>query len=146
MDKSSSNMKLDDTLPSECVPWTEGYSLEFLLGLEIFHEHYGTGTVYAVDDELVSCCVCFKGVIHIELSALNFKGLKKPWHINTKRIDESFAEYQASIDKLQKDLETAKQTVEDLQLKPRWGDILKVILAPSDVAIVLTDEDSPTIH
>lgn len=139
-------MTLDDTLQSECMPWIEGYSLEFLLGFEIFHEHYGTGTIYAVDDELVSCCVCFKGAIHIELSALNLKGLKKPWHVNTQRIEESFAEYQTSIDILHKDLETAKSKVEDLQLMLRWAEILKVIIAPTDVAIVMTDRDSQTVQ
>ena len=89
------------TNTAHCMWWSQQYSLEFLLGVELFHERFGTGKVYAVDDERECCCVCFKGAIQIEIAASDLQHLKQPWHVNVQEIGERFLQYQASIDNLE---------------------------------------------
>ena len=139
-------MTLDKVLPYESVPWADGYSLEFLLGVELFHEHLGTGRVYAVDDEQLTCSVCFKGMIHIKLHALSLNGLKRPLHVDTDELQKRFSEYRTRVDTLQRNLTAAKREVDDLESKLRWMSIFKVCFAPEDVAILITANEVQPIH
>ena len=131
---------------AESEPWPEPYSLEFLLGIALFHERYGTGLVWAVDDERECVSVCFKGVIHMEIFAAGLGGLKRPWHIDMPTIRKVFANYRTTVDSLQKSIDATKQSLEDLQQTKRWEEILSVILAPPDIAIILQTETVALQH
>jgi hypothetical protein len=126
--------------------WPEPYSLEFFLGIALFHERIGTGQVWAVDDERECLSVCFKGVIHMEIFAPGLGGLNRPWHIDMPAIQKAFANYRATVDSLQKTIKATKQSLEDLQQTKRWDEILNVILAPSDIAIILQTETNELQH
>ena len=132
------------TNTAHCMWWSQQYSLEFLLGVELFHERFGTGKVYAVDDERECCCVCFKGAIQIEIAALDLQHLKQPWHVNVQEIGERFLQYQASIDNLEERLGDARQNLEVLKSQHRWAVAQSVINAPEEVAIILkSTKDQP---
>ena len=132
------------TNTAHCMWWSQHYSLEFLLGVELFHERFGTGKVYAVDDERECCCVCFKGAIQIEIAASDLQHLKQPWHVNVQEIGERFLQYQASIDNLEERLGDARQNLEVLKSQHRWAVAQSVINAPEEVAIILkSTKDQP---
>ncbi len=132
------------TNTAHCMWWSQQYSLEFLLGVELFHERFGTGKVYAVDDERECCCVCFKGAIQIEIAASDLQHLKQPWHVNVQEIGERFLQYQASIDNLEERLGDARQNLEVLKSQHRWAVAQSVINAPEEVAIILkSTKDQP---
>ena len=132
------------TNTAHCMWWSQQYSLEFLLGVELFHERFGTGKVYAVDDERECCCVCFKGAIQIEIAASDLQHLKQPWHVNVQEIGERFLQYQASIDHLEERLGDARQNLEVLKSQHRWAVAQSVINAPEEVAIILkSTKDQP---
>lgn len=135
-----------NTNKSHGMPWTEQYSLEFLLGAELFHERFGTGLVFAIDDERECCCVCFKGAITVEIAASDLQSLEQPWHVNLQTIHERFAQYQADIDNLQERLVDAKQNLNTLKSEHRWTAAQLVINAPEEVAIILKSTDNQARH
>jgi hypothetical protein len=139
-------MTLEKALPYESVTWAAGYSLEFLLGVEVFHEQFGTGRVYAVNDEQLTCSVCFKGAIHIELSALSLNSLKRPLHIDAEELLGRFHEYRTRVDALQRGLADAQREVDDLESKLRWMSIFKVCFAPKELAILVSDDEAQSVH
>jgi hypothetical protein len=132
------------TNTAHCMPWTQQYSLEFLLGVELFHERFGTGKVFAVNDERECFCVCFKGAIQIEIAVAELQHLRQPWHVNVAEINERFVQYQTSIDNLQEKLGDARQNLEVMKSEHRWVVAQSVINAPEEVAIILkSTKDQP---
>ncbi len=132
--------------PANNELWTPRYSLEFLLGMEFFHERYGTGEVCEIDDERECCSVRFKGVIKMEISVSALCDPKKPWHIDKAALQKAFCEYRSHIDSLQEKFDGAKQAIEDLQLEIRWNEVMTVILAPTNVAIILPTDEANLRH